>query len=164
MKNSKKYGSPTLAYLLVAGAIIFLIHRIAGRNKSPRRKQQKRIFISFAIEDEKYRNYLVRQSKNKYSPFTFVDMSVKKPWAQNIWKKKCRRKIKSCDGLLVLLSGHTISSNGSRWEINCAGQEKIPVAGMHIKKTDKQKIPPELFGQKVITWSWENLASYIEEL
>lgn len=39
----------------------------------------KRIFISFAIEDERLRDFLKGQAKNENSPFEFVDMSVKKP-------------------------------------------------------------------------------------
>lgn len=37
----------------------------------------KWIFISFAIEDRAYRNFLVGQAMNENSPFQFVDMSVK---------------------------------------------------------------------------------------
>ena len=37
-----------------------------------------RIFISFAIEDVKLRDFLVGQARNEKSPFSFVDMSVKK--------------------------------------------------------------------------------------
>ena len=45
----------------------------------------KRIFISFAIEDERLRDLLVGQARNEKSPFEFVDMSVKEPW-DSAWK------------------------------------------------------------------------------
>lgn len=48
----------------------------------------KRVFISFAIEDEKFRTFLVAQAKNENSPFEFTDMSVKEPWDSE-WKKNC---------------------------------------------------------------------------
>jgi hypothetical protein len=54
--------------------------------EEPRRK---RIFINFAIEDIEYRNYLVEQAKKENSPFDFIDMSAKKAWKQNEWKKRC---------------------------------------------------------------------------
>ena len=38
---------------------------------------KNRIFISFAIEDARYRTMLVGQAKNEDSPFEFVDMSVR---------------------------------------------------------------------------------------
>ncbi|MFN9711126.1 MAG: hypothetical protein ACK55K_06935 [Bacteroidota bacterium] len=53
---------------------------------------KKRIFISFEIEDETYRDYLVQQAKKERSPFNFVDMSVKKPWSEDEWKKDAEPK------------------------------------------------------------------------
>ena len=56
----------------------------------------KRIFISFAVEDVRSRDFLVQQAKNDRSPFEFVDMSVKEPWDDS-WKARCRTRIKGCD-------------------------------------------------------------------
>lgn len=127
-------------------------------------KSNKRIFISFAIEDAKYRDYFVAQAKKDNSPFSFVDMSVKKPWDEKIWKQKCRSKIKSCHGIIVLLSKKTYNSTGTRWEIKCAKQENIPIVGMHIQKKHQGAIPPELKDQKIITWTWENLEQVIRKI
>ena len=38
-----------------------------------------RIFMSFAIEDEWARDFLVGHARNDNSPFELVDMSVKEP-------------------------------------------------------------------------------------
>lgn len=134
------------------------------RNKSRRTVTgKKKIFISFAIEDKKYRDFLVSQAKNERTPFSFVDMSVKEPWTQKIWKEKCREKIQKCDGMIVLLSKNTWHSGGSRWEITCAKEERVPVIGMHIKKNDRGAKPPELNGKKVIDWSWDNLDESISK-
>jgi hypothetical protein len=84
---------------------------------------RKRIFISFAIEDKRYRNFLKAQGRNEKSPFDFIDMSVKEPWPQSEWKEKCRTKIRRCHGMIVLLSSHTYHSAGARWEIKCAKEE-----------------------------------------
>jgi len=126
--------------------------------------QKKKIFVSFAIEDSKYRDFLVAQSKNEKTPFSFIDMSVKEPWTESEWKKKCRTKIKSCDGMIVLLSKNTWHSGGSRWEIKCAREEKKPVIGMHIKKNDKGAIPPELKGKRTIEWTWDSLEKSINKM
>src|SRR5689334_22350510 len=104
---------------------------------------KKKIFISFAIEDQRYRDFLVTQGENDRSPFTFIDMSVKQPWNEVVWKRKCRKKIKRCDGMIVLLSKSTWHSGGLRWEVKCAKEEGVPVIGMHIKKSEKSAIPPE---------------------
>lgn len=129
-----------------------------------KKEQRKRVFISFAIEDEKYRNDLVAQSKRAKSPFVFIDMSVKKKWTEKEWKKRCRTKIKGCDGVIALLSKNTHQAGGARWEMKCAKEEKIPIIGMHIKKNDKGAIPPELKGKRIIIWTWNNLEKFINSL
>ncbi len=133
------------------------------RKRSSRSTRKKKIFVSFAVEDKKYRDFLVAQGKNERSPFTFIDMSVKEPWTQKIWKDKCRDKIQKCDGMIVLLSKNTWHASGARWEIKCAKEEGVPVIGMHVKKNDKGAKPPELNGKKVIDWSWDNLDETISK-
>ncbi|PHQ30060.1 hypothetical protein CJ305_07800 [Leeuwenhoekiella nanhaiensis] len=127
-------------------------------------QRSRRIFISFAIEDSIYRDYLISQVKNKKSPFEFMDMSAKKPWRQSEWKKKCRTKIKRSDGVIVLLSKNTWHAGGARWEIKCAREEKKPIIGMHIRKNDKGAIPPELKGRRVVLWSWTNLEKFVSSI
>lgn len=124
----------------------------------------KRVFISFAIEDVEYRDYLVDQARKKHSPFDFIDMSVKQKWNETEWKKKCRTKIKSCDGVIALLSKNTHKAGGARWEMKCAIEEKVKIIGMHIKKNDKGAIPPELKGKRIIEWNWNNLEKFINQL
>jgi hypothetical protein len=129
-----------------------------------KKETRKRVFISFAIEDVEYRDYLVDQARKKHSPFDFIDMSVKKEWSQNEWKDRCRTKIKGCDGVIALLSKNTHKAGGARWEMKCAREEGVKIIGMHIKKNDKGAIPPELQGKKVILWSWDNLEKFINQL
>ena len=128
------------------------------------KETRKKVFISFAIEDIEYRDYLVEQARKKHSPFNFIDMSVKKEWEQDEWQKKCRTKIKRCDGVIALLSKNTHKASGARWEMKCAKEEKVKIIGMHIKKNDKGAIPPELKGKKIILWSWNNLEQFIKNL
>lgn len=126
--------------------------------------RRRRVFISFAIEDAKYRDYLVRQGRDNRSPFEFIDMSVKAPYKQREWQERCRAKIRRCHGVIVLLSNNTYHSSGARWEIKCAREERIPIIGMHIKKNDRGSIPPELKGKRVIVWTWNNVQKFIESL
>jgi hypothetical protein len=146
------------------GVIALLIKELFEESGEAPKKMTKRIFISFAIEDKKYRDFLVAQAKNEKSPFSFVDMSVKQPWDEEIWKQRCRTRIKSCDGIIVLLSKNIWHSSGARWEMKCAQEEGIPIVGMHIKRRDKGAIPPELKGKKIISWSWEDLRKTVEGL
>jgi len=128
------------------------------------KEKRKRIFISFAIEDIEYRDYLVEQAREKNSPFDFIDMSVKKEWSQKEWKDRCRTKIKRCDSVIALLSKRTHLAGGARWEMKCAREEGVKIIGMHIFKNNKGAIPKELKGKRVIEWSWNNLEKFIKQL
>ncbi len=123
----------------------------------------KRIFVSFAIEDERSRDFLIGQARNERCPFEFVDMSVKQPWDEK-WKTNCRIKIKGCDGVIALISQKTSNADGARWEMKCADEEGIPMLGVHIYKNDKGAVPPELNGYKVIEWNWGDIANFINGL
>ncbi|MPM35051.1 hypothetical protein SDC9_81641 [bioreactor metagenome] len=133
-------------------------------NNDSKIETRKRVFISFAIEDVKYRDYLVEQARKNNSPFDFIDMSVKKKWNENEWKQKCRTKIKRSHGVIALLSKNTHKAGGARWEIKFAREEGVKLIGMHIKKNDKGAVPPELKGKRVIEWNWENLEKFINQL
>ena len=140
-----------------------LLDWLFGTEKK-QKETRKKVFISFAIEDIEYRDYLVEQARKKHSPFDFIDMSVKKEWEQDEWQKRCRTKIKRCDGVIALLSKNTHKASGARWEMKCAKEEKIKIVGMHIKKNDKGAVPPELKGKKIILWNWNNLEQFIKNL
>jgi hypothetical protein len=132
--------------------------------KKKKKDTRKKVFISFAIEDVEYRDYLVDQARKKHSPFNFIDMSVKKEWSQNEWKDRCRKKIKRCDGIIALLSKSTHKAGGARWEMKCAIEEGKKIVGIHIFKNNKGAIPPELKGKRVMEWSWDNLEKFINQL
>ena len=124
----------------------------------------KRIFISFAIEDERSRDFLVGQARLEKSPFEFVDMSVKKPWDEE-WKKNCRTKIKGCDGVIALVSKNTASASGQLWEIKCAKEEKVRVRGIYISQTDRPStLPSEFSSVSVMNWTWDNIKNFIDSL
>ena len=147
-----------LPYLILGGLATWFL-------STSGKKKKKRVFISFAIEDKKFRDYLVDQSRRPNSPFEFIDMSVKTNWENNIWKKRCRTKIKRCHGFIVLLSKNTIKASGAKWEIKCAKEENVRVIGMHIRKNETDyKIPSELQNEKTIIWTWENLEKFIKQL
>jgi MTH538 TIR-like domain (DUF1863) len=140
-----------------------LLDWLFGKEET-KKQRRKRIFISFAIEDVEYRDYLVEQVRKKHSPFDFIDMSVKKEWNQEEWKRICRTKIKRCDGVIALLSKNTHHAAGARWEMKCASEEGVEIIGMHIKKNNQGAIPKELQGKRVIVWNWDNLEKFINKL
>lgn len=124
----------------------------------------KRIFTSFAIEDSNLRDLLIGQAKNNKSPFEFVDMSVKEPW-DSAWKTKCRTKIKGCDGVLIIVTKNTKKADGQLWEIKCAKEEGIPRRGIWGHNDDHPvTLPAELDGVRIVNWTWDNIANWLDTL
>jgi hypothetical protein len=123
----------------------------------------QRIFISFAKEDAKFRDFLVGQARNDKSPFDFMDMSVKEAWDTQ-WKTNCRTKIKGCDGFIVLLTSNTTTADGVLWEIKCALEENVPILGIYVHKDQRYLMPSSLRGQKIIFWHWNEIKNFITQL
>ena len=107
---------------------------------------------------------LVGQAKKEESPFEFVDMSVKEPWDEK-WKTNCRTRIKGCDGVIALVSKNTHKAEGALWEVSCAKEEKVPVRGIYCTTEDRPAtLPTEFSGVRVVSWTWDNIASFINSL
>ena len=124
----------------------------------------KRVFISFAFEDKNMRDLLVGQARNENTPFEFMDMSVKKPW-DNAWKTQCRKRIKGCHGVIILVSKNTAKANGALWEIKCAHEEGVPFMPIYAKNDDKGcRLPPELQGKRIYDWSWPNIKKFVNKI
>lgn len=125
---------------------------------------KNRIFISFAKEDIHLRDLLVGQAKNDKSPFEFVDMSVKEPW-DSMWKTNCRRKIKGCDGVLIIITNNTKNADGALWEVNCAEEEYIPTYGIWGTHDNHPcRLPEELDSVTIVAWKWENIKNWLDRL
>lgn len=123
----------------------------------------KRVFVAFAIEDEKTKILFTGQAKNKNVPYDFVDMSVKEPWDEK-WKTNCRTRIKGCDGMIVLVSKNLKNADGARWEIKCGKDEKLKIMGIYIDGGTSSDKPTEMDGITCKEWTWDNVKNFIESL
>lgn len=150
---------PGIGGTVIGGLSGLLANKIYQENT----KMSKRIFISFAMEDAKYRDFLSAQSLNTKSPFSYTDMSAKEPWDEK-WKTNCRARIKDCDGVIALISKRTRNADGAKWEMNCANEEGIPMIGIHIHRDDTGQTPSQLAGKKVIDWDWDKIAKFVDNL
>lgn len=120
---------------------------------------KKVVFIAFAIEDERQRDFLKGQSLNTNSPFEYVDMSVKEPYSTD-WKDKVRTRIKRSDGIIVLVSKNSLISSGQKWEIKCAREEKKKILGVWAYKDDRTNME----GVNTKIWTWDNITNFIDSL
>ena len=119
----------------------------------------KVIFVAFAIEDERQRDFLKGQSLHPRQPFEFVDMSVKKAYDSD-WKDKVRTRIKRSDGIIVLVSKNSLTSSGQKWEIACAREEKKKVRGIWAYASDRTNID----GVNTVAWNDKNITDFIDSL
>lgn len=124
--------------------------------------QKKVIFVAFAMEDKTQRDFLKGQSLNTASPFEYIDMSVKEPYDTG-WKERVRTRIRRSDGVIALVSKNTLGSSGEKWEINCAKEEDVKLIGVWAYSDDRTK-PTVLDGQRIIEWTWDGIAKFIDSL
>ena len=119
----------------------------------------KVIFVAFAIEDERQRDFLKGQSLSPRKPYEFIDMSVKQAYDSG-WKDKVRSRIKRSDGVIVLVSKNSLISTGQKWEITCAKEEGKPICGIWAYSNDRTVIP----GVSTVTWNDKNVSNFIDSL
>lgn len=120
---------------------------------------KKVVFIAFAIEDERQRDFLKGQSLHPRAPYEFIDMSVKQAY-DNDWKTKVRTRIRRSDGVIVLVSKNSLTSSGQKWEIQCAQEEGKPIRGIYAYSDDRTN----LAGVATYVWSDKNISDFINSL
>ena len=120
---------------------------------------KKTIFVAFAIEDERQRDFLKGQSLNTNSPFEYVDMSVKEAYDTG-WKNKVRTRIKRSDGVIALISSDSLTSSGQKWEIACAKEEGKKVLGIWAYTDDRTNVQ----GVRTVVWTWKAIEDFIDSL
>ena len=120
---------------------------------------KKVVFIAFAIEDERQRDFLKGQSLSPRAPYEFVDMSVKEPYDKD-WKDRARTRIRRSHGVIVLVSKNSLNSSGQKWEIQCAKEENKPIRGIWAYSTDRTQIS----GVTTYAWSDKNISDFIDSL
>lgn len=120
---------------------------------------RKVVFVAFAIEDERARDFLKGQALNTKSPFDYIDMSVKEAYESD-WKAKVETRIKRSDGVIALVSKNSLSSSGQKWEIECAKNNAKPILGVWAYRDDRAVVQ----GIKTVEWTWDNIKNFIDNL
>jgi hypothetical protein len=120
---------------------------------------RKVVFVAFAIEDERQRDFLKGQALNTRCPFDYIDMSVKEAYESD-WKEKVRTRIRRSDGVIALISKNSLTSSGQKWEIACAKEEGVPVKAIWAYSDDRTAVS----GLATSTWTWANIQTFIDGL
>lgn len=121
--------------------------------------ENKVVFVAFAIEDERQRDFLKGQSLSPRAPYEFTDMSVKKAYDSG-WKDKVRTRIRRSHGVVALVSENSLTSEGQKWEIQCAKEEGKPLLGIWAYSDDRTS----LIGVRTLVWSDANISHFIDSL
>lgn len=125
-----------------------------------------RVFISFAMEDRSLRDFLVGQKRNARTQIDFTDYSVKEPWSSS-WKTNCRQRIKSCRGMIGIVTSNTPRADGQLWELKCAVEEGVPLMLIHGYSAPERKLatlPSVISGRRVNLWTEDNVVSFLNRL
>ncbi|MBP3367702.1 MAG: hypothetical protein J6K96_12070 [Treponema sp.] len=119
---------------------------------------KKRTFISFDYDhDHDIKECLVGQARNPDSPFEITDMSIKEPISYN-WKENARRRIKSCDVVVVLCGEYTDTASGVTAELTIAQEEGIPYFLLRGRSGKTCAWPHHIYSSdKMYDWTWDNL-------
>ena len=120
---------------------------------------KKTVFVAFAIEDERQRDFLKGQTLLTDCPFEYVDLSVKEAY-ESEWKEKVRTRIRRSDGIIALVSKNSLTSRGQRWEISCANEERKKVIGVWAYRDDRTP----LVGVNTIEWNWDKIKNFIDSI
>lgn len=120
---------------------------------------KKVIFVAFAIEDERQRDFLKGQSLHTNSPFEYIDMSVKEAYVAD-WKDRVRTRIRRSNGVIVLVSKNSLTSTGQKWEIECAREEGKKILAIWAYTTDRTS----LSSVNTVPWTWDAVKNFINSL
>lgn len=120
---------------------------------------KKVVFVAFAIEDERQRDFLKGQSLSPRAPYEFIDMSVKEAYESD-WKEKVRTRIRRSHGVIALVSKNSLKSEGQKWELACAKEEGKKIRGIWAYADDRT----ELAGITTVVWSDKNISDFIDSL
>ena len=121
--------------------------------------ETKVIFIAFAIEDERQRDFLKGHTKLAHCPFEYIDMSVKEAYDKD-WKERVRTRIRRSNGVIVLVSKSSLTSSGQKWEIECAKEENKKFLGIWAYTEDRTT----LSGISTKVWTWDTVGNFIDNL
>lgn len=131
--------------------------------KKEEKSVKKRVFISFDYDhDSDIKGSLVGQANLDDSPFEIIDMSIKETIDSN-WKVYARKRIKSCDCVIVLCGKSTASAKGVAAELTITQEESIPYFLLWGRNGEMVQKPTSAKKEdKVYKWTWDNIKLLLE--
>lgn len=119
-------------------------------------------FISFAAEDERYRDFFVGQGRHSDTPWEIIDWSAHEPFSER-WKTQMRPRIHRAKVVIMLIGTETHQAEGAIWEVEAGLEEGLPAFGVQIHKEKTPTIPSCLKPEHVIPWTWDGVGAMIRK-
>jgi len=119
----------------------------------------KRVFISFHVDDESQVELLRHQAKDERFDIEFIDYSIKEPFDEK-WKTQCTERIKQSSIFIVMIGPETHKREAVLWEINKAYELGKKVIGVRIYRDKNHRVPQPLIdnGAKILNWDLEAIS------
>lgn len=119
-----------------------------------------RAFISFEMEDQWARAFLVQHAKQGGNDVEFFDYSVKEAF-ESKWKTECAKRIAMTKGTIVLIGSTTYLSEAVLWEIAETRRQDHYMFGLQIHHDKTHRIPAGLPEKNVIRWDFDQMAKWL---
>jgi hypothetical protein len=123
---------------------------------------KKVIYVAYANEDKKRREELDEIRLETTRPYRFVDLPDGDIHDEK-WKERVRKNVTKSDGVIALISKHTLSSGGQRWEIECACDEEKKIIGLWAYDDDTTR-PAVIERYRTVHWTKEDISRFIDSL
>lgn len=91
---------------------------------------------------------------------------MKEPWDRE-WKTNFRTRIRSCKGVIGIITKNTPNADGQIWELKCAVGEKKPLllSHGHPWQIDRLTVlPTSIERRKVYSWSQSTIIKFLNGL
>lgn len=124
--------------------------------------EKKVIYVAYANQDKKRRDQLKDIRLDTQKSFRFVDIPEGDVQDEK-WKERVRKNVTKSDGVIALISKHTLSSGGQRWEIECACDEDKKIIGLWAYDDDTTR-PAVIERYRTIHWTKEDISRFIDSL
>lgn len=124
---------------------------------------RKSLFVSYAVEEKKYFDQFIDESRKENIPYD-LDYVVEKDPMSEEWREKLRDKIRGCDAAVFLLTPYLKISEGSFWEMKYARELSKPMICVFVGDGTIRDKPVDLTGVTTMVMSWTRLNEFVNHL
>jgi len=124
---------------------------------------QKRLFVSYALEEKQLLEAFVEQSRKEKVPYELVYFTEKDPLNEE-WRAECRDTINSCNGVIFLISRLLSISEGAFWEMKYSNELSKPMISVFVGDAGIRDKPRDLTGVIAMVMSWERVTEFVGKI